>query len=278
MITSLLAQAQPTENIPKDLWYPTILGILVVVAGIGLFCGSVYLLLGTNLGARLGFLVAFTGLAGFMVILSALWVTTSSPLNTLKGRIPAWQVQQVVQKPSEIKYPQARELAKKDRVSTIEAANVKAAVDARLVTIQPTAIHTPTPEENKFAKFDKVTDYQTVNTYEIGGSKPNFLDFQFTHKPLVAVVQMCAVQPANTPFGVPPPKPVCDETSDKNGFVVLTKDLGQLRLPPILAFISAAVLFGLGLLGLHWRERDEAERAREQAAGSGAPAPVPAKP
>ena len=35
-----------------------------------LFCGSIYLLLGTNLGARLGFLVAFTGLMGFMVILT----------------------------------------------------------------------------------------------------------------------------------------------------------------------------------------------------------------
>jgi hypothetical protein len=278
VITSLLAQATPTtEQIPKDLWYPTILGILVVVAGIGLFCGSVYLLLGTNLGARLGFLVAFTGLAGFMVILSSLWITTQSPLNTLKGRIPAWQVQQVAKTPEEIKYPQARKLTKKNKVNTIEAANVKAAVDARLVTIQPTAINKPTPEQNKFAKFDKVTDYQTVNTYEIGGSNPNFLDFQFTHKPLVAVVEVCAVQPANTPFGVPPPKPVCDESSDKNGFVVLTKDLGQLRLPPILAFISSLVLFGLGLLGLHWRERDEAERARERAA-SGAPAPVPAKP
>lgn len=278
MITSLLAQATPTtEQIPKDLWYPTILGILAVLAGIGLFCGSIYLLLGTNLGARLGFLVAFTGLAGFMVILSSLWITTSSPLNTLKGRIPSWQVQQVVKSPSDVKYPQARKLTKQQKVDTIEAANVKAAVDARLVTIAPTAIHKPTPEENKFAKFDKVTDYQTVNTYEIGGSKPNFLDFQYTHKPLVAVVQVCAVQPTNTPFGVPPPKPVCDPTSDKNGFVVLSKDLGQLRLPPILAFIASLVLFGLGLLGLHWRERDEAERAREQAGGA-APAPVPAKP
>jgi hypothetical protein len=35
------------------------------------------------------------------------------------------------------------------------------------------------------------------------------------------------------------------------------------------------VLFGLGLLGLHWRERDEAERARQQE--TGAPAPVPAR-
>ena len=275
MITSLLAQAQPTENIPKDLWYPTILGILVVVAGIALFCGSIYLLLGTNLGARLGFLVAFTGLAGFMVILSLLWVTTSSPLNTLKGRTPTWNVQQYTSKLSDVRYPAAKKVTKKDKVDTIEAANVKAAVDARLVTIQPTAVEKPTPEDNKFAKFDKVTDYQTVNTYEVGGSDPEFLDFQFTHTPLVAVVQVCAVQPANTPFGVPPPKPVCDETSDKNGFVVLSKDLGQLRLPPILAFISSGVLFGLGLLGLHWRERDEAERAKQTQAGG--PAPVPAR-
>ncbi len=275
MITSLLAQAQPTENIPKDLWYPTILGILVVVAGIALFCGSIYLLLGTNLGARLGFLVAFTGLAGFMVILSLLWVTTSSPLNTLKGRTPTWNVQQYTSKLSDVRYPAAKKVTKKDKVDTIEAANVKAAVDARLVTIQPTAVEKPTPEDNKFAKFDKVTDYQTVNTYEVGGSDPEFLDFQFTHTPLVAVVQVCAVEPANTPFGVPPPKPVCDETSDKNGFVVLSKDLGQLRLPPILAFISSGVLFGLGLLGLHWRERDEAERAKQTQAGG--PAPVPAR-
>ena len=52
------------ELIHKTLWYPTILGILVVVAGIALFCGSVYVLLATNLGARLGFLVAFTALMG----------------------------------------------------------------------------------------------------------------------------------------------------------------------------------------------------------------------
>ena len=96
-------------------------------------------------------------------------ITTSSPLNTLKGRIPAWNVQQFVSKPDAIKYPQAKKLTKKEKVDTIEAANVKAAVDARLVTIQQTAVHKPTPEENKFAKFDKVTDYQTVNTYEIGG-------------------------------------------------------------------------------------------------------------
>ena len=84
------------EVLPKGLWYPTILGVLVVLAAIGLFVGSVYLLLGTNLGARLGFLVTFTCLAGFMAILSSLWLTTASPLNTFKGRIKSWSVSQVV--------------------------------------------------------------------------------------------------------------------------------------------------------------------------------------
>jgi thiosulfate reductase cytochrome b subunit len=79
-----------SELLEKTLWYPTILGVLVVVAGIALFVGSIYLLLGTNLGARLGFLVTFTGLMGFMVVLTLLWCTTASPLNTLKGRIPEW--------------------------------------------------------------------------------------------------------------------------------------------------------------------------------------------
>ena len=53
-----------------NLWNPTILGVLVVLSAIGLFCGSAYLLLGTNLGARLGFLVAAAGLTGFMVLLT----------------------------------------------------------------------------------------------------------------------------------------------------------------------------------------------------------------
>ena len=48
---------------------------------VGLFCGSAYLLLGTNLGARLGFLVAGACLSGFLVLLTSLWLTTATPLD-----------------------------------------------------------------------------------------------------------------------------------------------------------------------------------------------------
>jgi hypothetical protein len=252
------------------------LGVLVVVAGIGLFCGSIYLLLGTNLGARLGFLVAFTGLMGFMVILSSLWITTASPLNTLKGRIPSWQVKQVVDNLDKAKIPQARAIEKKGKkVNTVEAANVKAAVDEHLVEKPSTAVERVTPEQNKFARFQQVTDYLTTKTYEVGGSKPNPLKFEFTHSPQIAVVQFCPVKPVSVPFGLPPPKPACDPSSNKGGFVILTRDLGQLRLPPFLAFVGFALLFALGLLFLHWRERDEAELAAQRSGP--APAPLPAR-
>src|SRR4051794_38158467 len=84
-----------TEGGHKTLFDPTIVGILVPIAGVFLFCGSVYLLLSTNLGARLGFLVAAAALSGFMVMLSTMWLTTATPLNSPKGREAEWKVVEV---------------------------------------------------------------------------------------------------------------------------------------------------------------------------------------
>ena len=54
-------------------WHWELRGTLIVIIAVGVLCGSLYLILGTNLGARLGFLVAFAGLAGWMFILGAIW-------------------------------------------------------------------------------------------------------------------------------------------------------------------------------------------------------------
>ena len=250
-----------TELLHKGLWYPTILGVLVVIAGIALFVGSIYVLLGTNLGARLGFLVAFTGFMGFMVILTALWCTTASPLNTLKGRIPAWQVQQVVTKVDQADIEAVRTIEHpKNRVDETEAANVKAAVDAAIVPKESTPTAEVTPEDNRFAipEFTDVTRYKILETYEIGGSDPQFWKGQFTHTPHYAAVQFCEV-PATDPNSVLPPIPPECVPGGKTGFVILKRDLGSLRVPPFVAFGMSLLLFILGLLLLHWRERDEME-------------------
>lgn len=255
------------ETLHKDIWYPTILGILVVVFAIGLFCGSLYLLLATNMGARLGFLVAFTCLMGFMVVLTSLWVVTASPLNTLKGRIPSWQATEVTKDLAKAKTQEIRSIEKDGhKVDPIEAANVKAAADANLIQIE--VIPSVSQDlQQAFARFQAVTDYKVLNTYEIGGSKPNPLNFELTHDPLFAVIQFCRVytnDELGVPFGTVPPPPKCKPNDPDNGFLVIRRDLGSLRVPPIVAFVSAVLLFGLGLLALHWREKDE--RAAKKAA------------
>jgi len=264
-----------SELTHKGLWYPTILGVLVVVAGIVLFVGSVYLLLGTNLGARLGFLVTFTGLMGFLVILSLLWCTTASPLNTLKGRIPIWKVQQVVPTLEKADKDAARTI--KENVKPLNTntessliASVKAAVDAALITKQSIPTEEFTPEDNKFAKFEDVTKYQVLNTWVVGGSSPKFWKGEFTHTEEVAVVRFCENAEQTVTFGLPPLPPECLQ-GGQQGYVVLTKDLGSLRFPPFVAFVSFSILFVLGLLMLHWRERDEQEADEAKAAEGGTP-------
>jgi hypothetical protein len=250
-----------TEITDPNLWYPTILGVLVVVAGVVLFVGSIYLILGTNMGARLAFLVTFTALMGFMVVLTSLWITTASPLNTLRGSVPKWEIKEVVPSLDEASIPEVRTIEDDGtKVDQIEAANVKAAVDEALVTKVSNAVEEFTAEDNEFAIFDDVTKYQVLSTYEIGGSNPSWLDFQFTHTPRFAVVQFCGTDQTPIVFGTVPPAPQCApngsaEAAD-NGFVVLEFNLGDVRLPPIIAFSSSVILFALGLLMLHWYEKD----------------------
>jgi hypothetical protein len=45
--------------------------------------------------------------------------------------------------------------------------------------------------------------------------------------------------------------------NDKRGYVVAKYDYGTLRLPPFFVILITGLLFGLGLLLLHWREKDE---------------------
>jgi hypothetical protein len=262
----------------RSLWYPTILGVLVVVAAALLFVGSIYLLLGTNMGARLAFLVTFSALTGFMVVLSGLWITTASPLNTLRGSVPAWEIKEVVPTLDEAKTEVVRS-AKQDgiKVDAIEAANVKAAVDEGLVTKVDDAIEKFTPEDNEFAIFADVTQFLVVNTWEIGGSRPSWLDGEFRHTPKYAVVQFCGDNP-DTVFGLPVPAPECapegTEAAKNNGFVILEFNLGDVRFPPVVAFFSSIILFVLSLILFGWYEKD---RRAEVAAAESAPATTPAR-
>jgi hypothetical protein len=261
--------------VTASIWYPTILGVLVVIAAIVLFIGSIYLLLGTNLGARLGFLVTFTSLMGFLMILSVLWLTTASPLESPKGRVASWSVIENVPDITKAQTEAVRDIAtKENKASQTDASNVLAAVDAALVTKQSTPTVTVTPNDNRFAKFDDVTQFMVLQTYTLGGSNPQFWKGEFNHSTKYAVVEYCKTATQTQTFGLPPLPPECASGADaQRGFVVVKFDYGTLRLPPFVVIVITAILFGLGLLALHWREKDEMERAKAEAG----PVAVPAR-
>ena len=72
---------------------PEIAGVLVVLVGVVVLLGSVYLLLATNTGARLGFLLALTGLFGWMFIMGVTWWIYGIGY---KGPDPSWQIDEIV--------------------------------------------------------------------------------------------------------------------------------------------------------------------------------------
>src|SRR4051794_35465790 len=243
-----------------NLWNPTILGVLVVLSAIGLFCGSTYLLLSTNLGARLGFLVAAASLTGFMVLLSTLWWTSgNSGIDPPHGHSPSWKVIEIVSDPQEAKIADVHNiLADGTPATKTSLANLRPALDAALVHATPVAGEEAPAQP--FAKFDAaldyLTDFQGFQTFTIGGGTKNLI----WHNPRYAVVQFCPKDP-NTPLGE---TPTCDPLEDKQ-FAVLSFNLGSLRQPVIFQFwIPSVLLFGLSLLGLHWHELDARKRKRER--------------
>lgn len=276
MHTLSVIAAEGIKN--RDLWYPTILGVLVVIAAVGLFVGTPILLLATNMGTRLGFLVGVACLSGLMVLISLLWLTNPSPVNTLKGRIPAWVAVESIQNGdlAKSKIAAVRDMDRTGHLASEEdITNLKAAVDNNLIlTKDEQTGEILSGAEGKFAVYTLATDYiVTKNQLTGGGGLFSGTSVNFgggwpwvhisLHKPQYAVISTCKVDPATAPaevpYGAKPPKPKCGDTGTQ--LLVLRRDLGSLRVPPFVAFLAFSLLFGLTLLSLHWRERDLQEAA-----------------
>src|SRR2546423_11214993 len=70
-------------------WDPELHGLLVVLLALVLLPGSIYLLLVTNMGARVGFLIAVAGFFGWMTLMGIVWTVYGI---ALKGSPNSWQV------------------------------------------------------------------------------------------------------------------------------------------------------------------------------------------
>ena len=260
-----------------NLWNPTIIGVLTVLCAVGLFCGSTYLLLSTNLGARLGFLVAAAGLSGFLVLLTTLWLTTpgsatgNSDLDPPHGNSSSWKVVEVVADPSESKIPAVRDLPTRGIKGTDTlVTQVKPAIDAAIVAATPVAGVEPPAQPFATLDISSGTDYLLSfpgsRSYEYIDKTQNF----FWHRHRYAAMEFClARKDANGDLVNGPNGPVCDPLKPTH-FAILSYDYGSVRKPVLFYWLFSLLFFGLSVLGLHWYEQDQ--RARKRAGL----APVPA--
>jgi len=81
-----------TELVAGLGWDPEIRGLLTVALGMAILGGSVWLLLVTNTGTRLGSLIALAGFWGWMFVMGIFWWIYGIGWA---GSLPTWEVQDV---------------------------------------------------------------------------------------------------------------------------------------------------------------------------------------
>jgi hypothetical protein len=280
-------------------WDPQIRGILSVLVGVVVLMGSVYLLLATNVATRLGFLLALTGVFGWMTIHGLVWMIYP-PGTGPAGRVPSWEVQEIVYgELSESMLDEAHDLdvstlppapdideltpeevdeLSEEHADELNEWTILPASDASRGEAQ-TALDAVLAE-GAVPGLEDATSRVYTYTFETGGKPQRDGDsvvdrvtnrigntLRLTHPPLYAIVQM---QPA-IDQGEPAPgeaaaTPEPDEAAQTVS-AVLVRDLGQRRLPATLIFTGSGLIFGLLCVMLHRRDRRVAEHRS---------APVPA--
>ena len=250
-------------------WEPELRGILIVIISVVVLPGSIYMILATNMGARLGFLVALAGLAGWMFIMGAVWWSYG---KGLLGSDPSWKpVNSNTILVSPLAVNSAGVLDKPVVVN--DGDSPQAAADkfaAEFVNSGWTSLDPSLPsyqqagsaagvmlEENKAFKPG---EYQVVNVFDKGGERyPSFWDdridfLAFLHKPHYVVVEVVPLVAQRTEAGRAPASPIVD-TERGHSYVYMLRDLGNKRQPAGLITIGSLLVFLVLCWLLHTRDR-----------------------
>jgi hypothetical protein len=242
-------------------WDPQIRGFLIVLVALIAFPGSVYLLLATNMGAKVGFLLAMAGLSGWITVLALVWAVFGIGM---RGSEPTWRVKEVITGDiSKSAVPVVGGFPKgwkKLAPGSPELADAQAAADANLAPSSAPPKPGETPKAAAFqSPFKTTADYVPVAGWRRGGDNSLFAirkhQFFFRHSPHYDVIE---VQPALNQTGGPggaPPRPVPDPQQPVTS-VVMIRDLGSLRFPQTVLALSSLLIFGLTTYTLHRRDKE----------------------
>jgi hypothetical protein len=263
-------------------WEFELRGILTVIIGVGVLMGSVYLVLATNLGARLGFLVALTALAGWMSLMGGVWWMYGIGLKGAAAewkQVPGRTVIQEVDLLHEVGVLDAPIdfTEKDDSVAAAQALGEqldaegwrKVAESAPEFGQAEAAAGVFLEEEGALAPGE----FDVTNIYEVGGEaypKPlgDELDqIAFWHKPYYTLVEVAPFEPLRPePGRAPTPSEI--DTSQQRQYVYMIRDLGSLREPAAYICFGSTTVFLALCWVLHRRDRFVAENLSQKALAS----------
>lgn len=246
---------------------PGLRGIVVVLIMFVTLIGGTYLLLGTNVGARLGFLITATAFAGWMMSMAFVWAIYGIGL---KGPDPKWLPAEpitIVRDGSLLN--RAEVLDAPIDVAGLDAPAAAEKVSKTLVEDGWTILDESDPRRGQaVASSDEIIqieaeefsagEYISVNVYDKGGERypkiSESLDFfAFFHKARYSIVEVAPLVEQRTEPGRAPARAQID-TTQPHRYVVMIRDLGAKRQPAIFIAIGSGIVFFLLAWVLHRRE------------------------
>jgi hypothetical protein len=261
-------------------WEPELRGILVTIIGVAVLIGSIYIILATNLGGRLGFLVALSGLFGWLALMGAIWAIYGIGL---RGPEPSWEAvagRTVLQDSAALQQAQVLAVPVEipDQTSYSDEADLVAAQlqeeGWRVVDPSAPAAGQAGAAAGEFLEETgafEAGDFQVTRVFDTGGDRfPMIGDFDLLalwHEPRYALVEVAAVEPTRTEAGRAAPTSEIDEGQQRQ-YVYMVRDLGARRQPAFVLMIGATIIF----LTLCWLLHQRDARVR---ANISQPLPVP---
>ena len=250
-------------------WEFELRGILTVIIAVGTLMGSIYLILGTNLGLRLGFLVTLTALAGWMFLMGAVWWAYGIGLKGPEGSWDAVQGRTVLQDSTALTQAEVIDAAiviPDGSTYSEQAQAVDAAMEAEdwVKLAESSAAYgqagSAAAEYLEQAGAFAAGEFKIVNVFDRGGERyPQLADgkidfLAFWHKPHYVVVEVAPLVSQRTEPGRAPAAAQIDE-SRPHEYVYMIRNLGAKRQPAAFICVGSLVVFLLCCWLLHRRDR-----------------------
>lgn len=249
-------------------WEPELRGLLTVIIGFVILCGSVYAIMATNMGSRLAFLVAATALAGWMMLMGMVWLIYGIGL---RGPDPTWQP-----------VPGVGILQDVDSLGAAGVLDPNAVVPADATPAESADIVRESFLEQGWVVLDKASpafgqaqaaatellvadgafpagQFEIVEVFDTGGERypkiNDTLDFlAFFHTPHYVVAEAAPFVAVRTEPGRAPVRPEVDESRQRQ-YVYMIRDLGARRQPPVVLTLGAGAIFLALCYLLHRRDQ-----------------------